>query len=311
MNEKITTTEQMRVLALGNFDGVHIGHAALLRRAAGMAREMGLASAALILEEHPDNAIAGACVTPCITDNPQKARLIADLGVDEVIFIPFDRVTASLAPAEFVAFIREQYNAGAVVCGFHYRFGKNASGDAEILAGLCKDRGILCEILEPVTLDGLVVSSTMVRSLISGGNMEFAARLLGRPFTVQETVESGKRLGSAIGFPTINQTLGRCRTVPAFGVYATKTFLDGWWHASVTNVGVRPTVDGGGRHNVETHILGIDRDLYGQNISVAFYRHLRPETRFDSIERLRAAIERDVLHTQAYFEGDCDGHTPS
>lgn len=290
-----------RVIALGNFDGVHRGHAVLLQQAVAAAKEMGLTSAALIFDRDPDNVFAGACVTPHLTDNDSKAAYIRNLGVDEVIYIPFDAKTANLSPAAFVAKTIKEYGAAMLVCGFHYRFGVGASGNADTLRRLCEQQGIACQVIEPVTEEGMLISSTKIRSLIRSGNMELAAKLLGRPFTVSGEVYHGKKLGVTLGFPTINQTLDDFSIVPMYGVYATRVLVNGEWCEAVTNVGVRPTVEKTRAYNIETYIIDKDVDLYDQRVAVAFYKMLRPETKFPSIDALREAIKENVLQTKEYF----------
>ena len=290
-----------RVIALGNFDGVHRGHAALLRQASAAAKEMGVTSAALIFERDPDNVFAGDCVTPHLTDNESKAAYIRELGIDEVIYIPFDAKTANLSPAAFVEKTVKEMGAVMLVCGFHYRFGVGASGNADTLKRLCAQQGIACRVIEPVTEEGMLISSTKIRSLVRSGNMELAAKLLGRPFTVAGEVYHGKRLGVTLGFPTINQTLDDFSIVPMYGVYATRVLVDGQWCDAVTNVGVRPTVEKTRAYNIETYILDRDVNLYGKTVAVAFYKMLRPETKFPSVDALRAAIEENVLQTKEYF----------
>ncbi len=290
-----------RVIALGNFDGVHRGHAALLRRAVEEAKEMGLTSAALIFDRDPDNVFAGACVTPHLTDNQSKAAHIRELGIDEVIYIPFDAKTANLTPAAFVEKSIKEFDAAMLVCGFHYRFGVGASGNADTLKRLCAEQGIACRVVEPVTEEGMLISSTKIRSLVRSGNMELVAKLLGRPFTVTGEVYHGKKLGVTLGFPTINQTLDEFSIVPMYGVYATKVYVGGAWCEAVTNVGVRPTVEKTRAYNIETYIIDKDVDLYDQRVSVAFYKMLRPETKFPSVDALREAIKENVLQTKEYF----------
>lgn len=290
-----------RVIALGNFDGVHRGHAVLLKEAAAAAKEMGVCSAALIFERDPDNVFAGACVTPTLTDNESKGAYIRELGIDEVIYIPFDSRTANLSPTSFVEKVIREFGAVMLVCGFHYRFGVGASGNAEMLRRLCAEQGIGCRVIEAVTMDNMVISSTKIRSLVRSGNMELAAKLLGRPFTVSGKVYHGKKLGTTLGFPTINQTLDDFSIVPMYGVYATRVMVNGEWCEAVTNVGVRPTVEKTHAYNIETYIIDREIDLYEKQVPVAFYKMLRPETKFSSVEALREAIAENVLQTKEYF----------
>ena len=290
------------VLALGNFDGVHVGHATLLRRAAALAREKGVPAGALIVERDPENIMANTCISPYITTNAEKARQIHMLGVDRVIYIPFDRETSSLSPEAFVARLRDEYRAAAVVCGFHYRFGYRAAGNAGDLKYLCEQYGIGCEIVSPVTRGGLVVSSTLIRNLVRAGNMDLCRELLGRPYSIEAVVEQGKRLGRDLGFPTINQHISEYALLPAFGVYATRAQVRGVWRPSVTNIGVRPTVEKTERSNLETHIIGINEMLYGDTVKVEFYHKLRGEQKFRDVQALKAAVMQNIDDTLAYFE---------
>ena len=290
-----------RVIALGHFDGVHLGHTALLKQAVSLAQERGLLASAFVFDSDPDNVFAGACVTPFITDNTTKAQLMAQLGLEEVIYVPFNPNMARLTPSEFVDMLKKEYDAKILVCGFHYHFGIAASGNAELLKKLCEKREMECCVVEAVSHDGMLISATKIRSLITSGNMELAMALLGRPFTVQGEVYHGKKVGSRLGYPTINQTLDPYSIVPMYGVYATKVLVDGVWHQAVTNVGVRPTVEKTHAYNMETFILDLDADLYGKSVSVAFYKLLRPETKFNSIDELRAAIAENVCQTKEYF----------
>lgn len=294
--------DKQAVFALGNFDGVHTGHVALLKRAVKFAKAQGVISAALIFSEHPENVMAKTCVSPYITTNEQKAQLIGELGVDRVIYIEFDEKTSTMSPDTFVRNLKERYGADSVVCGFHYRFGKNASGNAQDMRTLCEKYRLGCDIISPVIIDGLVVSSTAIRSLIVSGNMELCNRLLGRPFSIEAQVKEGRHFGKTIGFPTINQILPAEAALPAFGVYATKTLVYGTWHNSVTNIGVRPTVVEDGAYNIETHIMGIKNNLYGKNIKVEFYKRLREEQHFKDTETLRAAIDKNIEQAQSYLD---------
>lgn len=291
------------VVALGNFDGVHIAHAKLLETAVHKARELSIQSAALIFEQHPENVLAGACVSPIITTNKEKAERIGELGIDNLIFINFSKEIATLSPYDFVkTILKEKLNANVCVCGFHYRFGSKAQAGADTLTSLCSDFGIETIVIEPVTQNDLIVSSTGIREFIRSGEIEKANEFLGRPFKVEYKVVEGKRLGRKLGFPTINQFFPPYHIVPAHGVYATKVKTASGVFPSVSNVGVRPTVDNTKVLNLETHIIGLDEELYNSEVQIEFYKFLRKEKRFESIEELRQVIKNDIRYVEKYFD---------
>lgn len=295
--------------ALGNFDGVHLGHAALLRRTAEAARSRGLMSLAYTFDRHPENAMAGAVVTPMLTDRAEKAARIAEEGVDCICFAHFTPELAALSPGDFVRqVLRDQLRARVCVCGFHYHFGAGGAGDAHMLASLCAAEGIETVVLPPVTVDGIVVSSSLIRSLIASGQIERAERLCGHPFVVRGEVLDGKHLGRTIGLPTINQRMPEDGVVPRYGVYESRTVVGGAEYRSISNVGMRPTVAGESL-NCETHIIGYEGDLYGESVPVRFVRFLRPERKFPSVEAMREQIESDIERMGGRQRAGCGNQT--
>ncbi len=279
-------------LALGSFDGVHLGHAALIGRAVKIACERGLAPAVFTFNEEP-GVIPSKAGARSLTDLKEKLSLIASLGAKFALLEDFSRIRG-YSPERFVSdiLVRDGH-AKCAVCGFNFRFGAGGSGTCETLRELMPDGG--CEIVEPVTLDGLTVSSSEIRRLLEDGNVERAARLLGREFSLELPVVHGKELGRTLGLPTVNQNPPKARVIPANGIYAASVELDGRRYKAVTNVGSRPTTDGDSAAvNLETHIIGFDGDLYGRLVRVCFARRLRDERRFDSLAELQAQIRRDI-----------------
>ena len=203
--------------------------------------------------------IAGNTVVPLLTDNREKSALFSDLGLDACVYDDFQRVRELAAEEFFCKVLLEQLHAKHLVCGFNYRFGYCGVGDRNTLAELCSKHGVGLSVVRPVVINGLTVSSSLIRSLLRQGEAERAAELLGRPYSLKRPVLYGKRLGRTLGLPTINQTFGEDALVPAFGVYATRTYVDGREYASVSNIGLRPTVDDRDL-NCETHILDFDGD---------------------------------------------------
>ena len=291
-----------RVIALGFFDGIHIGHAALLRRTKERAAEIGATPSVLSFDVHPDTLVFGREV-PLINSAAGRADLIRRLfGIESVIFIHFDKTVMQMPWQDFVQTLITEMDAAWVVVGHDFRFGWKGEGTAERLQSYCAEHGLGCDVIPAVTLEGKVVSSTYIRDLISEGEMEAANRFLGHPHSLVDTVHYGYRLGTKMGTPTINMRFPASVVVPRFGVYAAKVFLeDGSEHMAVTNVGVRPTVSGEDRVSVESFILDFSGNLYDHKVRVEFHAFLRPEQKFESVDALKAQILRDAEHTRAYF----------
>ncbi len=284
-----------KITVLGGFDGVHVGHRALLERAASL-RSFGGVVTVLTFEGTKSSRIMPNCL------REQYLRLF---GADDVIFMSFEAVR-DMSPLQFVEKILVgKLESEVCICGFNYRFGKGASGDCLDLAALLSERGIGCEVVEAVcapTLEEVPISSTEIRSLITEGKIEEATALLGHPFFISSEVKSGKKLGRTWGFPTANQELseGVC---PKNGVYATFAMINGEIFPSVTNIGVCPTVTRGEKRLCETHIIGFDGDIYKKILTVGFISRLRGEVRFSSPEELCRQIKEDRASAEAIFEG--------
>lgn len=294
--------EQKRVIALGFFDGIHIGHGALLERTVQRASEIGAMPSALSFDVHPDTLVFGKPV-PLINSSAGRADLIRRLyGIENVIFIHFDRTVMQMPWQEFVQTLIRDMNAAWVVVGHDFRFGWKGEGTAEKLQDYCAEQGIGCDVIPAVMLEGRVVSSTYIRTLIEDGDMERANLYLGHPHTLVDTVHYGFRLGTKMGTPTINMRFPEGVIVPRHGVYAAKAILeDGSSHMAVTNVGVRPTVSGENRVSVESFILDYSGNLYDREVRVEFYKFLRPEQKFESVDALREQILADAETTRKYF----------
>ncbi len=296
--------ESRRVIALGFFDGVHTGHGALLRRVASVADRLGAVPAAVTFDAHPDAVILGQGAS-LLTTPAERSDLMRRLyGIREVIVARFDTELMRMDWREFVTgLLVARYGAVHLVAGHDFHFGYRGEGNPERLRRLCAKLGIGCDIIPPVELDGITVSSTYIRTLVAQGEMERAMEFLGHPHTLTGQVRHGKRLGSRLGFPTVNLRLPPDSVTPAFGVYATRVWVEGEGFCAVTNVGVRPTVDREGPVTVEGTLLDFSGDLYGRTVRVEFYRHVRPERKFESLEALRAQVLRDMDTVRRYFNG--------
>ncbi|MDP4153112.1 MAG: bifunctional riboflavin kinase/FAD synthetase [Bacillota bacterium] len=300
--ESFSVPSEKTVVALGNFDGVHIGHQVLLQTAARRAKTLGLSSLAYVFERHPENVLEGRVVTPEVTPNDLKARFIEKSGVDSLLFEPFNIETAAMSPSDFVwDVLNKRLNAREVVCGFHYHFGSGGGGDISALKKLCETCNISVVVIPPVTMHHVVVSSSIVRSLISEGRVDDAGEYLGHPFILKGEVLSGKKLGRTWGFPTINQYFSERSVIPLYGVYITRTLVDGEVFNSITNVGIRPTVDSG-RVNAETNIFDFKRNIYGMNAEIHFLKRIRCEIRFQNFDQLKAQIKKDIITAKEYFD---------
>ena len=300
--------DRKRVIALGFFDGIHIGHAALLERTVQRAREIGAMPSVLSFDIHPDTLVFGKEV-PLINSAAGRADLIRRLfGIENVIFIHFDRRVMQMPWQEFVQTLIQEMDAAWVVVGHDFRFGWKGEGTAQRLQDYCADLGLGCDIIPAGTLEGRVVSSTYIRELIENGDMERANQYLGHPHTLVDTVHYGYRLGTKMGTPTINMRFPDGVLVPRYGVYAARAILDdGSEHMAVTNVGVRPTVSGEDRVSVESFILDYSGNLYDRQVRIEFFRFIRPEMKFPSVDALKAQILKDAETTRAYFESE-DGN---
>lgn len=298
-----------KVIALGFFDGVHLGHGALLTRTAAVAKEKGLIPAALTFDRHPGSVITHESV-PLLTTPEDRAALMERLyGIQEVMVVPFDRAMMTMTWDVFVTdYLVGQKDAGHLVVGHDFRFGYKGEGTPERLKALCARLGIGCDVIGEVRLEGQTVSSTLIRALVERGELETARRFLGHPYFIRGRVEHGKGLGGRLGFPTVNLTVDSRALLPAYGVYASKVWLlsggdDHESYLAVTNIGVRPTVDDGEAVTVEAFLLDFDGDLYGRELWLGLYSCLRPERRFDTLEELRQAVMENARQTRAYFKG--------
>lgn len=279
-------------IALGFFDGVHLGHAALIRRAVEVASERGFSPAVCTFDRSPAAAL-GRGETRLINSPNDRNYLLNDLfGVENVIELEFNDALRSLEPEAFVELLAREYGAAALVAGWNYRFGADGRGDAALLERECARLGIECSILPAVERDGAAVSSTRIRALLEQGETVAAQGFLGHPHILGGTVAHGRALGRTIGFPTVNLPIPDGVLAPKYGVYAVRVRVGGEVFGGVANVGEKPTV-GGAKAGVETNIFDFDRDLYGEHIVVEFGEFLRPETKFANLDELKAQIARD------------------
>lgn len=292
--------ESRQILALGFFDGVHMGHGALLRACRVLADKAGLPAGAVTFSVHPDALVSGAA-PGLINTSADRERLMRDLyGMDSVITLPFDETMMHMSWQDFFRLLTTEYGAAGLVCGHDFRFGDRGAGNAALLESACRDALIPCVVVPEQKIDGITVSSTYIRSLIATGNMEKAVRFLGHPHIFTGTVTRGHQIGRTLGIPTANLHLPEGLLCPRKGVYAAAACIDGRKYPAVTNVGTRPTVNGV-HLTVEPWILDFDGDLYGRELTLEFHRFLRPEEKFPSLEALQAEILKNAAETREFF----------
>ena len=287
-----------RVFALGFFDGVHLGHQALLGECVRLAEKLGAQTAAITFDRHP-RSLFDQTPPPLISTAASRDLLLRRYGIDFVRVFP---VTREIMGMPWRKFLAEMMACGAVgfVCGDDFHFGRSNEGSVQALKEFCGQRGMPCVVVPEQTVGGKRISSTYIRRQIETGDMETAMRFLGHPHIISGIVVPGRQLGRTLGIPTANILLEPGLVVPKFGVYACRCLVDGESYAAVTNVGTRPTVSGVGV-TVEPWLLNYEGDLYGREITLEFCRFLRPETKFGSLEELKNQIHRDAQTTREYF----------
>ena len=289
--------KEKTIYALGFFDGVHLGHQALLQECRRLAEEKECPSAVMTFRTHPAKVLKGE-EPPRITTNDDRRDLLFAYGIDIVEERFFDKATRETPWEEFMdKFLRP----AGFVCGDDFHFGAGGLGTGETLTKWCEEAGIPCVIVPQQEIDGVRVSSTHIRSLLEAGKIREANRFLGHPHRFTGKVVEGKKLGRTIGIPTANLEVPAGLVQLPHGVYACKALFNGKTYLAVTNIGTRPTVKGE-KVTVEPWILDFEGDLYGKNITLEFYDYLRPEQKFDSLEELKAEIQKNAAQTRKILE---------
>lgn len=293
---------KQKVMALGFFDGIHVGHAALINKIKQRAEETGAEPAVLTFDVHPDNLVFKKTV-PLINSAEDRENILSRcFGIDDVVVIHFNQRVMHMDWRDFIDELIDEMNLRWIVVGHDFCFGYKGLGTAEKLKAYCAERGVGCDIIPAVCRDGVVVSSTLIRQLIENGEMEKVNEYLGHPHTLTDVIRTGYHLGTKMGTPTINMSFPQGVIIPRHGVYAAKAYIDGQEYMSVTNVGIRPTVSDSGNVNVESFLLDFRGNLYGHRARIDFYKFLRPERKFDDVNELAAQIKSDAQTTREYFE---------
>lgn len=290
-----------RAVAVGNFDGLHQGHRELARSMVNAAKEEGLVSSVLTFFPHPVEVLRPGTRLERIYTPEEKLKAFEELGVDQVLVEPFRKELSEMEPESFFDFyLSRGMTARRVHVGFDFHFGRDRSGNVEVLGELCQRAGVPLHVVQPVEVEGEKVSSTRIRAAIREGRMEAVTPLLGEPYSISGVVVPGAAKGRGLGFPTANLRVPSGKILPKEGVYVTRAVWQKQSIPSVSNVGRRPTVTDEDDVVVETHLLGIDVKLYDESIRVEFLHRLREERKFDSLEALQDQIQRDVAATRVW-----------
>ncbi len=282
------------VVTLGNFDGLHIGHQVLIGKVVNRAREIGGNSIVFTFHPHPLKVLSPDTCPPLISTYEEKIALFEELGIDLLLMIPFTRKIAEMSAWDFAeTVLANTLNASEVFVGFNYRFGRDREGSVDRLREFGEKLGFRVTEVREVTVHDEVVSSTKIRDLLRAGNVDHAARLLGRPYAITGRVVKGDQRGRTLGFPTANVEPVH-EIMPYPGVYAVRVFLEGKQYDGVANAGFRPTFD---KRDLclEAHILDFSGEVYGKEITLFFVAKIRDEKRFESLEALKAQIEKDIV----------------
>ncbi|WP_200801226.1 bifunctional riboflavin kinase/FAD synthetase [Clostridium sp. Marseille-P2415] len=299
--------EEPAVVTLGKFDGRHRGHQKLLKRMAEVKEEKGYKTAVFTFDMSPNALVAGD-PQKVITTNLERKNNLEKIGIDYLVEYPFTEETARMEPEEFVRHVLTgQMNARAIVVGTDCSFGYRGAGNAERLSQWKERYGYELTVIPKEQDDHRDISSTYIREQLDAGNMEKANELLGEPYAIHGTVVHGNHIGGAVlGFPTANIIPPPEKHLPVFGVYVSRVYVDGTYYGGITNIGRKPTVEGGSPVGAETFIYGINEDIYGKTIEVQLLHFLRPERRFEGLEQLKAQIENDREYGMRYLRALSD-----
>ena len=290
-------------IGLGNFDGLHIGHMALVNTLVNESRLNGLESMIYTFTKHPENILRKKLFTPLLTTCSKKIQLLDETALNYLYFDEFDENYSRMKPDSFVRNILVgRLKMRLAVAGFDYRFGYRGEGDVNLLRELGRLYNFKLIVIPPIKIENETVSSTLIRESVAKGDMERVFRLLGRHYSITGEVKDGRKLGSKIGFPTANLHPEDYLILPHKGVYITKTLLDGKFHPSLTNVGLNPTFGDVERISVETHLLDFSQEIYKKNIEVFFISKMRNEKRFKNRDELIAQIKKDIVTAKEFFD---------
>lgn len=289
------------VLTLGVFDGLHLGHQAIMRKVVEHAKAIDAVATAITFDPHPRAVLHPDTAPPMLQTLDQRLANLEVLGIEQTIVIPFTREFAGQPAENFLAdIVHERLQAKEVYLGKGFEFGKDRGGNIDLLRTMSAKLGFVADEVDEVQLRGMRISSSKIRKLLAEGYVNLARRMLDRPYGVEGVIIRGNRRGHTIGFPTANLK-PQNRVIPKFGVYATATLIDGSWRKSITNIGVRPTFESDADPSIETYVFDFEGDLYGNVLRVRFLHRIRDERKFNGIDELKAQIEKDSNRARNYF----------
>jgi riboflavin kinase/FMN adenylyltransferase len=289
-------------VAIGTFDGVHRGHQTLIHQLVTQAHAQHSPAVVITFHPHPAVYFGRAPQYHNLTEPQEREALLKALGVDEVFTLPFDAQMANLTALNFMQMLKDQLDVSHLLIGFNFALGRDRTGNLDTLQQLGKMIGYEVDVIPPIKIGKSTISSSRIRSLLQEGRIHEANEMLGRPYFLSGKVIHGEHRGNQLGFPTANLDLPRERFLPARGVYACRAFIDGAAYVAVTNIGVRPTFENPLEYpRVEPHLLGLDRDLYGEFLKLDLLEYLRPEKAFASSADLIAQVNRDIEKTRELF----------
>ncbi|MEC0246133.1 bifunctional riboflavin kinase/FAD synthetase [Paenibacillus chitinolyticus] len=299
-NAELLPLADKKVIAIGDFDGVHLGHREVIQRAVENARELGVPAAIMTFDPHPRELLGQEKYARLLTPTSYKMELFEELGVDCTYVLKFDTALMQASPQQFVDRVLEALGVETVVVGFDFTFGYKGRGTPDTLCELGHGR-FAVEVIRPYRMNGAKVSSTAIREALLTGHPPAACELLGRGYGIRGVVVSGDKRGRQLGFPTANLQMSENFLVPASGVYAVRAFVGGSWYRAVMNIGTKPTFHSGEVMSLEVHLLDFDQDIYGSTVFVEFVDYLRPERKFNGIDELITQLKRDVATAEAKF----------
>lgn len=300
----ITTNEfklnKKSAVTIGKFDGVHRGHRLILDKIIEKKKE-GFEAVVFTFNPSPIEFFSGKNV-PGLTTAYEKRKIFNYLGIDTLVEYPLNKETAAIDPEDYITKILcKQMNMGYIAAGDDLSFGHMGKGDAKLLESMSFDLGYKTEIIGKLVEDGEEVSSSLIREVVSVGEMEKAAKLIGVPYAVYGVVSHGRALGRTIGFPTVNIEVSDTKLMPPYGVYFTEVSIDGRHFNGITNIGCKPTVTNSKKVFAETNILDFNEDVYGKNITVKLLHFSRPEHKFESLDKLKDRIQIDIMEGKEFF----------
>lgn len=286
-------------IALGSFDGLHLGHMQLIKNCIEISRANNAYSMVYTFKNHPRTVVNPEFVPKLLMSNDSKLHILEKAGIDITCLIEFNSQLMKLSPEEFILKLLNDYSMKGIVVGFNYKFGYKNTGNVELLTELSKKYGFSVTVITPHNDENGLISSSRIRSLLEEGSIEEANKLLYEPFKISGKVIDGKKLGREIGYPTANIFLEKCYAIPKIGVYYTIVKHNGEFYKGMTNIGLNPTVSSDNTIKIETYILDFNKDIYNDNIELYFINRIRDEIKFDSIQELILQMDDDCMYVKS------------